>query len=63
MPKMKTKGAVKKRFKKSKNGKILFKRAGKNHLQSKYSKRHRRRQNKDKIMSAADKKRIKKLLH
>ena len=60
---MKTKGAVKKRFKVSKKGKISFKRAGKNHLQSKHNKKHRRRQNKDSVISAADKKRVKKLLH
>lgn len=63
MPKMKTKGAVKKRFKTSKNGKISFKRAGKNHLQSKHNTKHRRRQKKDSVISKADKKTIKKLLH
>jgi large subunit ribosomal protein L35 len=62
MPKMKTKGAVKKRFKVSKNGKISFKKAGKNHLQSKHNKRHRRRQNKDSVLSKADQKKVKKLL-
>ncbi|MBN1693791.1 50S ribosomal protein L35 [candidate division WOR-3 bacterium] len=63
MPKIKTKGAVKKRFKVSKKGTISFKRAGKSHLQSKHNKKHRRRQNKDSVISTADKKRVKKLLH
>ncbi len=62
MPKVKTKGAVKKRFKVSKNGKISFKKTGKNHLQSKHNKRHRRRQNKDSVLSKADQKKVKELL-
>ena len=61
MPKMKTKGAVKKRFRASKKGKISFKRAGKNHLQSKHNKKHRRRQTRDSVLSKADKKTVKKL--
>jgi large subunit ribosomal protein L35 len=63
MPKLKTKGSVKKRFRKSKKGKIAFKKAGKSHLQSKHSKRHRRRQNKDSALSKADTRLMKQLLH
>jgi len=63
LPKLKTKGAVKKRFKASKKGKISFKKAGKSHLQSKHNKKHNRRQSRDSVVSKADTKTIKKLLH
>jgi large subunit ribosomal protein L35 len=63
LPKLKTKGAVKKRFKVSKKGKISFKRAGKNHLQAKHNKKHSRRQTRESDISKADKKTVKKLLH
>jgi ribosomal protein L35 len=60
---MKTKGAVKKRFRVSKKGKISFKKAGKNHLQSKHKKKHTRRQTKGSYISKADKKSVKELIH
>jgi len=63
MPKLKTKGAVKKRFKVSKTGKIKFKKAGKNHLQSKHDKKHSRRQTRESDISKADKKIVRKLMH
>ncbi len=63
MPKMKTKGAVKKRFKVSKKGKISFKKAGKNHLQSKHNRKHNRRQTKESVVSKADRKTVKGLMH
>lgn len=63
MPKMKTKGAVKKRFKVSKKGTISFKKAGKNHLQSKHNNKHSRRQTKTSVVSKADRKIVKELLH
>lgn len=63
MPKLKTKGAIKKRFKVTKNGKIKCKKAGDNHLSSKHSKKNKRRKKQDKILKKPDKKRIKKLIH
>lgn len=63
MPKLKTKGAIKKRFKRTKNGKLRFKRAGDNHLQSKHSNKNKRRRKKDKMVSKADRKRVLSLIH
>lgn len=63
MPKLKTKGAIKKRFTRTKSGKIRFKRAGDNHLQVKHSNKNKNRRKKDKIVSKADTKRIKRLMH
>ena len=63
MPKLKTKGAVKKRFSHTKKGKIRFKRAGDNHLQIKHSNKNKNRRKKDKMVSKADKKAIKRLMH
>ncbi len=63
MPKLKTKGAVKKRFTQTKNGKIRFKRARDNHLQIKHSNKNKNRRKKDKMVSKADKKTIIRLMH
>jgi len=63
MPKLKTKGAIKKRFKRTKNNKLKFKRAGDNHLQSKHSNKNKRRRKKDKMVSKADRKRVLSLIH
>ncbi|MCK4422237.1 50S ribosomal protein L35 [candidate division WOR-3 bacterium] len=63
MPKLKTKGAIKKRFRTTKTGKIKFKRANSNHLRSKHSNKNKNRLNKDKILPSAESKRLKNLIH
>ncbi|MCK4572321.1 MAG: 50S ribosomal protein L35 [Candidatus Stahlbacteria bacterium] len=63
MPKLKTKGAVKKRFTRTKKGDIRFKRAGDNHLQVKHSNKNKNRRKKDKMVSKADKKKLRRLMH
>ncbi|MEA1913313.1 MAG: 50S ribosomal protein L35 [candidate division WOR-3 bacterium] len=63
MPKLKNKGAIKKRLKKTKKGKIKFRRANSNHLQSKHSNKNRRRCSGEKEVSSGDRKRIKRLMH
>ncbi|MEA3421294.1 MAG: 50S ribosomal protein L35 [Acidobacteriota bacterium] len=63
MPKLKTKGAVKKRFKRTANGKIKSRKAGTNHLNSKHSKKSRRRKKSAKFLKKPDEKRVKKLMH
>lgn len=42
MPKLKTKNAVKKRFKLTASGKVKFKRPGMRHLQNAKNKKHKR---------------------
>jgi large subunit ribosomal protein L35 len=62
MPKMKTHGGAKKRFRVTGSGKIMHRRAGRNHLlEHKSSKRTRRLFNEE-VMSPADVKKAKKLL-
>ncbi len=63
MPKLKTKGAIKKRFRRTKTGKIKFKRARDNHLQIKHSNKNKNRRKKDKMVSKSDRKRVKRLMH
>ncbi|HZV03386.1 MAG TPA: 50S ribosomal protein L35 [Planctomycetota bacterium] len=62
MPKAKTNKGIKKRFKVTKNGKVLFHKAGRGHLLSKKSSKRRRHLRKKKMASPADAERIKKLL-
>lgn len=62
MPKMKTKSAAKKRFKVTGSGKITHEKAGRRHnLESKPSTRTRRLKG-DKVVSAGDKKSVKRML-
>jgi large subunit ribosomal protein L35 len=62
MPKMKTHSGSKKRFKVTGSGKLMHRRANRNHLlEHKPSTRTRRLKNEE-VMSAADTKKISKLL-
>lgn len=62
MPKMKTRKAVAKRFKVSKNGKIMHGRARTGHLKTHRSSKATRNLRKEKELSSADRKRVKKML-
>lgn len=62
MPKMKSRQAVKKRFKVTKNGKVMHSRAGKNHLLSHKSSNRKKNLSGEKEISQADKKRVKQML-
>ncbi len=62
MPKMKTHRGAAKRFKKTKTGKIKRFRAFKSHLLEKKSAKRKRRLQKSDLISAADMKRVNKLL-
>jgi large subunit ribosomal protein L35 len=62
MPKMKTHSGAKKRFRVTGTGKLMHRRAGRNHLlEHKSSKRTRRLANEE-VMAPADAKKAKKLL-
>jgi ribosomal protein L35 len=58
MPKLKTKSGSKKRFKKTANGHIKRKHAGKNHLLTKKSKRRKRNLSVFTLLKRSDKKNI-----
>lgn len=60
--KMKTRQAVKKRFKVSANGKIMHKQAGKGHLNTKKSRNRTQNLKGSKSVDKADKKRLRSLL-
>lgn len=60
--KMKTRQAVKKRFKISKNGKVMHARAGKNHLLTHKSSNRKKNLSGESEINKADKKRIKQML-
>ena len=62
MPKMKTNSAVKKRFKRLKNGLIKRSKAFRRHLLTKKTSKNKRQLRKGAYISKADKGRIKKLL-
>lgn len=62
MPKMKTHRGAAKRFKKTKTGKIKRMRAFKSHILTKKTQKRKRRLRKSDVVSAADMKRVKKLL-
>ncbi len=62
MPKMKTHRGAAKRFKKTKTGKIKRMRAYKSHILTKKTAKRKRRLRKSDVVSAADMKRVKKLL-
>jgi large subunit ribosomal protein L35 len=63
MPKIKTYKAAAKRFKVTKNGKILRRKQGGGHLRRKKSKRSLRAYTKDHPVSRADRKRVRRLLN
>jgi large subunit ribosomal protein L35 len=62
MPKPKTKKSVKKRFKVTKNGKVLMSRAGRGHLLSKKSAKKRRKLRKKQVAAPQDAKKLKRML-
>ncbi|MFB6347340.1 MAG: 50S ribosomal protein L35 [bacterium] len=62
MPKMKTRQAVKKRFKITANGKVMHSRAGKNHLLTGKSSNRKKNLSGETEISKADKKRVKQML-
>jgi large subunit ribosomal protein L35 len=62
MPKMKTHSGAKKRFKVTGSGKLMHRRAGRNHLLEHKSSRRTRRLDNEAVMAPGDTKKAKKLL-
>jgi large subunit ribosomal protein L35 len=62
MPKMKTHSGAKKRFRVTGKGKLVHRRAGRNHLLEHKSSRRTRRLANEEVMSPADAKKANKLL-
>ncbi|HUT02671.1 MAG TPA: 50S ribosomal protein L35 [bacterium] len=62
MPKLKTSSGAKKRFKVSGTGRIIRNHANKGHLLTKKTRRRKNRLGKPALVSAADRKRISRLL-
>jgi large subunit ribosomal protein L35 len=62
MPKMKTRKAVAKRFKKTSSGKFKHKRAYRNHILTKKKKKRKRQLRKDGYIEGKDAKRLDKML-
>jgi large subunit ribosomal protein L35 len=62
MPKMKTKGSAKKRFKLTASGKIKREKAYKSHILTKMSRKTKRNLRQSTLVHPSDEKRVKKLL-
>ncbi|GMV99194.1 MAG: 50S ribosomal protein L35 [Candidatus Hydrogenedentota bacterium] len=62
MPKMKTNKAAKKRFRVTKNGKVLRKQAGVRHILTKKSAKRKRNLHKTTLLSEAESDRVRRLL-
>ena len=62
MPKLKTKGSVKKRFKLTGSGKIRRKRANHSHILTKKNAKRKRRLRSGALVTTADEKRINRLI-
>jgi len=62
MPKMKTNKGIKKRFKLTKKGKVVFRSAGKGHLLTSKSRKRKRGLRTDHVMGGSMAKNIKKLI-
>ncbi len=62
MPKMKTRKAAAKRFKKTSSGKIKHRRAYRNHLLTKKSKKRKRQLRDDKYLEGEDAKKVDQML-
>lgn len=62
MPKQKTHSAAKKRFRVTKNGKVMVKQKNRAHILEKKSARRKRRLAGDTVLTGADAKRAKRLL-
>ena len=63
MPKLKTNKGIKKRFKVTKGGKVIFRSAGKSHLLNSKSRKRKRRLRSDHVMGGKMAKNIKKLVN
>lgn len=62
MPKLKTNKGIKKRFKITKRGKVIFRSAGKSHLLNSKSRKRKRKLRADHVMGGGMAKKINKLL-
>jgi large subunit ribosomal protein L35 len=62
MPKMKTHSGAKKRFRVTGTGKLMRRRAGKNHLLEHKASKRTRRLDQDQVLASGDAKKIEKLL-
>lgn len=62
MPKMKSHSGAQKRFKKTANGKIMRKKAGKSHILTKKTAKRKRHLRKKTQVSEADKKRVERMI-
>lgn len=62
MPKMKTKRGAAKRFRITRNGKIVRRKANHSHILTKKSRKRKRRLRDGDVVAAPDKKRIKRML-
>lgn len=62
MPKMKTRKAAAKRFKKTKSGKVKHKRAYRNHLLTKKRKKRKRQLRDEKYLDSGDAKKVDQML-
>jgi large subunit ribosomal protein L35 len=62
MPKMKTRKAAAKRFKKTKKGKIKHKKSKRNHLLTHQKSKYKRQRKQDGTLSEGDARRVKKML-
>jgi large subunit ribosomal protein L35 len=60
---MKSHSGAKKRFKKTSNGKVKRKKAGKSHILTKKSAKRKRQLRKDTTVDKADEKRVKRMLN
>ncbi len=63
MPKMKSHSGAKKRFKKTGNGKVKRRKAGKSHILTKKTTKKKRHLRKETTVDKADEKRIKRMLN
>ena len=63
MPKMKSHSGAKKRFKKTGNGKVTRRKAGKSHILTKKTTKKKRHLRKETTVDKADEKRIKRMLN
>lgn len=63
MPKMKSHSGAKKRFKKTGNGKVKRRKAGKSHILTKKTTKKKRHLRKETTVDKADEKRVKRMLN
>lgn len=63
MPKMKSHSGAKKRFKKTSNGKVKRRKAGKSHILTKKTAKRKRHLRQETTVDKADEKRVKRMLN